>query len=402
MSRVTSGFLSILVAMMIALGAPAARSETVASTDVVAPLVVTPLASPNPVLGADDRRHLAYEFTLMSMASSGVTIQKVETLDAATSKVIGTLDGDALAKMLRLNGGIKGVELGAGGSGILFMDVTLAKDEAVPAKLVHRFTLSVAKAPQADSSGDHDPTPAPAQEVVFTSDPLSVGPAAIVVAPPLKGAHWAIGGGCCSPPSYHRGATLPINGSIHVAERFAIDFVQLNDKSMLFTGDMLKVSDYEYFGDEIYSVADGSVVGVQDGLPEQIPGKLPEDATIQMAGGNYVVVDIGNGRFAFYAHMQPGSLKVKKGDTVKQGQVLGLLGNSGNTDTPHLHFHVMDGPSPLLANGLPYVFTSFTGQGRITDEQPLFTGGVSNVDPTEWSGSHKNELPLNLEVVSFP
>ena len=62
-------------------------------------------------------------------------IQKVQTLDAATSKVIGTLDGDALAKMLRLNGGIKGVELGAGGSGLLFMDVTLAKDGAVPAKL---------------------------------------------------------------------------------------------------------------------------------------------------------------------------------------------------------------------------------------------------------------------------
>jgi len=223
-----------------------------------------------------------------------------------------------------------------------------------------------------------------------------------VVAPPLKGPRWAVGGGCCSPPSYHRSATLPINGSIHVAERFAIDFVQLNDKSMLFTGDMLKVSDYEYFGDEIYSVAGGTVVGVQDGLPEQIPGKLPEDATIQMAGGNYVVVDISNGRFAFYAHMQPGSLKVKKGDTVKQGQVLGLLGNSGNTDTPHLHFHVMDGPSPLLSNGLPYVFTSFTGQGRITDEQPLFTGGVSNVDPAVWAGPHKNELPLNLEVVSFP
>jgi murein DD-endopeptidase MepM/ murein hydrolase activator NlpD len=121
-----------------------------------------------------------------------------------------------------------------------------------------------------------------------------------------------------------------------------------------------------------------------------------------MAGGNYVVVDISNGRFAFYAHMQPGSLKVKKGDTVKQGQILGLLGNSGNTDTPHLHFHVMDGPSPLLSNGLPYVFTSFTGQGRITDEQPLFTGGVSNVDPAVWASPHKNELPLNLEVVSFP
>ncbi len=134
MNSRTSGFLSILVAMMFAFSAPAARSETVAATDVVAPLVVAPLASPNPVLGSDGLTHLAYEFTLMSMASSGVTIQKVETLDAATGKVIGTLDGDALAKMLRLNGGIKGVELGAGGSGILFMDVTISKDEPVPAK----------------------------------------------------------------------------------------------------------------------------------------------------------------------------------------------------------------------------------------------------------------------------
>ncbi len=57
--------------------------------------------------------------------------------------------------------------------------------------------------------------------------------------------------------------------------------------------------------------------------------------------------------------MQPGSVRVKVGDKVKPGQVLGLLGNSGNTDTPHLHFHVMDGPSPLVANGLPYVFTNF-------------------------------------------
>jgi hypothetical protein len=398
----TSGLLLILIAMMTALGVTAARSDTVAATDVVAPLVVTPIASPNPVLGADDLQHLAYEFTLMSFASSAVTIKKVETLDAATNDVIGTLDGDALAKMLRLNSGIKGGELGAGGSGILFMDVTLAKDASVPAKLLHRFTLSVANPPKADASGDHDPTPEHAQEVVFTTDPLPVGPAAVVVAPPLKGPRWAVGGGCCSPPSYHRSATLPINGAIHVAERFAIDFVQLNDKDKLFTGDMLKVSDYEYFGDKIYSVADGTVVGIQEGLPEQIPGRLPEDATIQMAGGNYTVVDIGNGRFAFYAHMQPGSLKVKLGDRIKTGDVIGLLGNTGNTDTPHLHFHVMDGPSPLLSNGLPYAFTSFTGQGRITDEQPLFTGGVSDVDSAVWAGPHKNELPLNLEVVSFP
>jgi hypothetical protein len=66
-----------------------------------------------------------------------------------------------------------------------------------------------------------------------------------------------------------------------------------------------------------------------------------------------VVVKIAPKRFAFYAHMQPGSLRVKEGDRVRKGQILGLLGNTGNTDAPHLHFHIMDGPSPLQSNGLP-------------------------------------------------
>ena len=100
-------------------------------------------------------------------------------------------------------------------------------------------------------------------------------------------------------------------------------------------------------------------------------------------------IDIGEGRFAFYAHMQPRSLRVKPGDKVTTGQVLGLLGNSGNTDAPHLHFHVMDGASPLLSDGLAYAFTSFTGEGRVTDEQPLFSGGAAPIDPNALSGPHK-------------
>jgi len=370
--------------------------------ELVSPLVVMPLTSPNPVLGADDKVHLAYEIVLVSMAPADIGLKKVETLDAASGAVLGTMEGDALAQMLKFNGGNKGTKHSGGGSGTLFMDVTLAKDATAPKAIKHRFDIDVAKTAPAQASGDHDPAPEPPQALVFTSDPLAVGPTAVVIAPPLKGSHWVAGGGCCAPPSYHRGATLPINGAIHVAERFAIDFVQLNDRNMLIAGPMEKLSSYAYFGDEIYSVADGTVVGTADGLKEQVPGKLPADATIHMAAGNHVVVDIGEGRFAFYAHMQPGSVRVKVGDKVKTGQVLGLLGNSGNTDTPHLHFHVMDGPSPLVSNGLPYVFTGFTGQGRVTDEQPLWTGGAVTIDKDALDGPHKDQLPLADQVMSFP
>jgi hypothetical protein len=391
------------IGILLMLAVPSSvRTETVSADDVVSPIVATPVASPNPVLGSDDRIHLAYEIVLMSMAGGAVTIEKIETLDAATGGVLNTLEGDALTQMLRLNGGAKGNEVPAGGSGLLFMDVTLAKDAAVPTALKHRIEISAAKAPDQAAAGDHDPAPEPAQDIIFVSDPLKVEPAAVVLAPPLKGKRWVIGGGCCTPYSYHRGATLPINGAIRVAERFAIDFVQLTDADSLASGAVDDLKSYAFFGDEIHAAAAGTVVASENDLPEQVPGKLPADATIQMAGGNYAVIDIGDGRFAFYAHMQPGSLRVKVGDKVTTGQVLGLLGNSGNTDAPHLHFHVMDGPSPLLANGLPYVFTAFTGEGRITDEKPLFSGGTVNVDKSALAGPHVNQLPLNLEVVSFP
>lgn len=401
--RTTMFTWSLIAAATVAFGlASAVRAETEQAEVVATPLVATPIAPPNPVLGSDGKIHLAYEIVLMNMAPSAVTVEKIETLDAHSGAAIGTLEGEGLAKMTRLNGGAKGTALAAGGSGFVFMDVTLAKDATLPKALRHRFAIGVATAPKQEEKGDRDPAPAPPRELTFVTDPLAVGPGAVMIAPPLKGSRWVMGGGCCTPYSYHRGATLPIDGAVRVAERFAIDFVQLNDNDQLNSGPVDQLSSYAYLGDEIYAVADGTVVGMEDGLPEQVPGKLPEDATIQTAAGNHVVVDIGTDRFALYAHMQPGSVRVKVGDTVTKGQVLGLLGNSGNTDTPHLHFHIMDGPSPLVSNGLPYVFTSFTGQGRLTDEQPLFTGGRVTIDKEALSGPHENAYPLIDQVVSFP
>jgi murein DD-endopeptidase MepM/ murein hydrolase activator NlpD len=400
MKRSTSSIAATLIAFGLACVVPAetGQAEDIAAT----PLVATPIAPPNPVLGSDDKIHLAYELVLMNMAPSAVALEKIETLDAESGAVIGTLDGEDLAKMFRLNGGGKGTEVSAGGSGLVFMDVTLAKNAKIPKALRHRFAVGVAKAPNTKAASDRDPAPEPPEQVSFVTDPLAVGPAAIVIAPPLKGARWVAGGGCCTPYSYHRGATLPINGSIHAPERFAIDFVQLNDKNQLNSGPIDQLSSYAYLGEEIYAVAAGTVVGMEDGLPEQVPGKLPADATIETAGGNHVVVDIGEGRFAFYAHMQPGTVRVKLGDKVTTGQVLGLLGNSGNTDSPHLHFQVMDGPSPLVSNGLPFVFSAFTGEGQIVDEQPLFTGGAVTIDKEAMPGPHENEMPLIDQVLSFP
>jgi murein DD-endopeptidase MepM/ murein hydrolase activator NlpD len=103
--------------------------------------------------------------------------------------------------------------------------------------------------------------------------------------------------------------------------------------------------------------------------------------------------------------VEPGSLRVKLGDHVTKGEVIGLLGNSGNSDAPHLHFHVMDGKSPLDSNGLPYVFTHFAGRGRLDGAsfEAMFADGKPGVvKPSPLDGGRTDQLPLNDEVVDFP
>jgi murein DD-endopeptidase MepM/ murein hydrolase activator NlpD len=113
------------------------------------------------------------------------------------------------------------------------------------------------------------------------------------------------------------------------------------------------------------------------------------------------VVDIGGGRFAYYAHLQPGSLAVAVGDRVRPGQLLGLLGNSGNTDFPHLHFHVMNSPAPLGSDGLPFEFDSFTSPGTIANGDALLAGEPAELD-TVLAGRHTRQIPMDLQVVDFP
>jgi len=329
------------------------------SQAVLSPLAVSVLAPPEPVVGADGKEHLAYELILENHSAGTVTVTSLGVTNGS-GKVLDEISGDALATITRLDTGQQAPApvLGPGMGAYLFMDVTTPKGQ-VPAKLLHRFSLSF----QAPTTGSA-PATAP-QEIKFTGVPVTVDNVKpVVISSPLRGPGWIAANGCCNAITSHRGATLAINGTVYAPERFAIDFVELNSQGKLFTGNQTQNSSYEYFGVPVHSVAPGKVVTVVDTEQENTPGTGPSDATVANAGGNYVVVDIGGGHYAFYAHLQPGSIKVRQGQRVKTGQVLGLLGNTGNSDAPHLHFHIMSGPSPLQSNGLPFEITSFVGQGR--------------------------------------
>lgn len=388
MSSGSRGAAAVVLASLLTLalaGTAAAGPDTKAQ---IVPLGMNIEHSPNPVLGADGKNHLVYEITIVNQTPGEVTIQSVQA--RAGGRPIGArLQGQSLADLLRINSG-GGPAISGGGSALLFMDVQYPRNAPRPKRLTHAVTMSLRQPPQAD------------QSFSFAGVPTGVAKArAIEVGRPLRGPRWVAANGCCNPINAHRGATLAIDGTVRVPERFAIDWVQLAPSGRLFEGPNSELSSYAYFGDPIYSVARGRVVSVRDGLPEQTPGSLPSGPTVQTAGGNHIVVKLAPKRFAFYAHLQPGSPRVEKGDRVRKGQVLGLLGNTGNTDGPHLHFHIMDGPSPLQSNGLPFVHPRFRGQGLVTDEALLQSGEIVPVNTQVLSGRLRSRMPMGLQVVDF-
>lgn len=383
----------VVLAACLALASPAGAEPT--PEEILSPVVVSVIAPPVPFAGADGRTHLAYEILVTNQSAFPVRLESVETLDASSDAVVATLRGADLEAASRIGAGDERFEPYQ--SGKLFLDVTFADAKSVPRALAHRFVTALGAPPKPV------PGPKPPATITFVGAPVDVSQQApIVLSPPLAGPRWVAVNGCCKAITSHRGATLSVNGTIRVAERFAIDFVQLQPDGHLTKGPAGELASYPYFGSRVYAAADGVVVGVEDAMPEEVPGKLPETVTAQTAAGNHVVQDLGEGRFALYAHLQPGSLRVKVGDRVKPGQLLGLLGNSGNTDAPHLHFHVMDGPSPLNASGLPYVFDRFYGEGVVRDEDALESGRPATIDAAAMAGAHRAQLPMNLEVVSFP
>jgi murein DD-endopeptidase MepM/ murein hydrolase activator NlpD len=224
-----------------------------------------------------------------------------------------------------------------------------------------------------------------------------------LIAPPLVGTNWVDANSCCD-MTPHRMALNPLNGQLWAAERFAIDYVQLLPDGRLFNGDKTKPESYPGFGADIHAVSEGRVVAVVDGLPEQVPGTNPSGLPLDQYAGNHIVQDLGDGNYALYGHLKTGSINVKVGDQVSQGQVIASLGNSGNTDGPHLHFHVMSAPDPLRSNGLPFVLSSFKLDGRITSmdaQDAIEAGQPAPMQPNFSSRNESAVSPLVLDVMSY-
>jgi len=381
-------------------GEPAEPSPTepVAGAPAGAPHEFTPvlasvLDEPVPFEGSDGRTHLVYELQLTNFTPGDVTIDRVDVLDAVTGAPVQTLGARAVANRLQTAGVLESAAgLGAGQMATLFVHVTVAPGETIPEQLTHEVS--------ATTEGPTGTTSATVRVGRTLVDKRTLP----VLRPPLTGRRIVAADACCD-ATRHTRAILPIDGRLFVSQRYAIDYEQLDASDRIYAGDRLDPSSYHIYGDQALAAAAGTVVATVNDLEEQTPGKLPEDLPTEEADGNSVVIDLGNGFFANYAHFQRGSVRVQVGDRVQPGDVLGLVGNSGNSLAPHLHFHLSDGPSPLAAQGLPYLIDSFTvtGRGRSTaafDEAEAEGTPLSIVrsgDGTE----HTDQLVLDQRIVTF-
>ena len=176
------------------------------------------------------------------------------------------------------------------------------------------------------------------------------------------------------------------NGRAIIAQRFAIDVVGLDENGLAAVGEIdgTPNEDWFGFGAELIAVAEGVVRAIRDGVPDRSPlAQLPPviEVTLEAAAGNYVVLELGTNTFALYAHLQEGSVAVEVGQRVRRGDMLGRLGNSGNTSGPHLHFHISDAPG-LDGEGLPFEIDSFGFSARRQPTTFSRSGRIRN--PPNW------------------
>lgn len=323
---------------------------------------------------------LTYEVWLTNLEQRELKWTRLEVLDARGGTLQVLADTALWRDLSRPGQGTIGMadrpRLGPQQRAVLFLRVPITGE--APRELRHRLTI-------VDSVGTR----------TLTMRPIAVAHDAVVIGPPLRGGNWYVANGP-SNTSGHRRAQIPVDGVPAIAQRFAIDYVIVDSAFKTYRGDSSKNESYYAEDQDALAVADGIVVATKDSIPENVPGinSRAVPITLETVGGNHVILDIGSGRFAFYAHLRPGSLRVKVGDRVRRGAVVGKVGNSGNSTEPHLHFHISDGNSPLGSEGLPYLHDQFELVGTCK----AFGAGCAAQAPV----TRRRLLPVDNEVIRFP
>lgn len=340
--------------------------------------------APVPVAG---ETQLVYELHIANMAEQARTLTRVRVLDADAGDVLADFKGAELDNHLGRPGFQTAATdrrtLAAGMHAVLYLEVAPGRE--VPRALRHRLDYTIADTTRTAS----------VEGALVTVDQE----APLVLGAPLRGGPWA----AIHHPAWprgHRRMIYAIDGRARIPGRYAIDWILLDNDGHQAHGDDDRIDAWYGYGADVLAVADGVVAAIRDDVPESAsiaahPRNALEDAT-----GNYIALDLGRGRFAFYEHLKPGSVRVTVGERVHRGEVVASLGFTGDSTGPHLHFHVADANSPLGAEGVPYVLDRFEWLGRY--------GSLDDFGKKPWQPNdpavpvrRKHERPAPNSVIRF-
>ncbi len=326
---------------------------------------------------------LAYEVHMTNRSHQAIQVERVVVTDVRTGVALTMLEDTKLAVAIHGDTGkapAPTTALEAGAQAVVYLWIRLDSSRSAPANVLTRIELS--------SRGQH--------AAVGVLADVSNAPA-VTLAPPLAGGPWVAVYG----PDLdrgHRRVFYTQEGRARIPGRFAVDWFKVDTTGRMFDGERKALKHWFGYGADVLAVADARVAAALDGRPDRNFGPRPAVHDPMQGSGNYIALDLGDGRFAFYEHLKPGSVRVRQGDTVRRGQVIAALGDSGDTAGPHLHFHVADANAPLGAEGTPFVIDRFQQLGAYPSIQASFAG-------VPWPASApvvmRGELPAANAVVRF-
>jgi len=330
------------------------------------------------------RPQLVYELHLTNFSQSDVTLAVLDIVDGDGRLLAQYADDELKRRITRpgfRNDHATPQVLGPGMRAVINVWLAIPSPPFLVGAVSHRLELDVMRPEGPVRTSITGAT----ANVAFTSTaaidaPLRGGPWIAIYDPLLKGGH--------------RTTIYTLDGRARIPGRYAIDFIRLPPFGAL---PPVREANANGFGEDVLAVADGTITIAVDGVPDATPPPI----SLERASGNHIALDLGDGRFAFYEHLQQGSVTVKAGQKVTRGQVIARLGSSGSSSIgPHLHFHVSDASATLAAEGIPFVFHHFIDEGRFASLSALTSG--EKWLPAGAVTARRDERPDPVTVIRFP
>ncbi len=370
-----SSWLGFLIAAMAINASTGNAQEPIPTSSTPWPIAVHArlLYAPTP-FPSEATQHLFYELLLTNFSDTPILLHQIDVIDGdrPAGAPLASLPATTLASLTRTVGHDDAATLApipAGGTQVVFLEVKIPERQALPRHLVHRLAIG---------------------NDTVTMAAIPVHRALKVLGRPVTGSDWiAADAPSNDPDNHHRRGLFINNGALTDSRRFAIDWKIMKDGES-YRGDAKAAASYFAYGHPLLAIGDAKVVRIEDGHPDNPAGHgvdfhPAEPVTIDNIGGNLIVLDLGGGQYAHYFHMKTGSIRVRVGDRVRKGQVIGAIGSSGDAREPHVHLEVTDAIGTMAGEGLPYVI----------DHYSIINPRTGTLSP------RANQMPLDDMMIDF-